>query len=98
VLDYFAVRCCRGNISVGDVRLRWTAMAAPIGDDFMPLYAPGGVTAVVQRELVALLRTAGGRVTMRGWSPFRRPVLELAYAAAWLDFIGACRYRSPLKH
>jgi len=35
---------------------------------------------------------------MRGLGPFRRPIVELEDGAVWLDFVGACRTRSPLRH
>jgi Fe-S cluster biogenesis protein NfuA len=52
----------------------------------------------VQRELVPVLEAARGRIAMRGWRRFRRPVVELEDGAVWLDFVGACRTRSPLRH
>ena len=98
VLDYFATRCCGRNVSVGDLHLRWTSSSEPIAEEFLLLRAPAGLEAYVQRDLVAVLEAAGGRIAMRGWGPFRRPVVELADGAMWLDFIGACRTRSPLRH
>lgn len=98
VLDYFAARCCGRNVSVGDLHLRWIAAGAPIADDFLPLRAPTDIEAYVQRDLVPLLEAARGRITMRGWGRFRRPVVELADGAVWLNFIGACRTRSRLRH
>jgi hypothetical protein len=98
VLDYFATRCCGRNVSVGDLHLRWSRPAQPIAEEFLPLAAPTGIEAYVQRDLVRVLEAAGGRIAMRGWGRFRRPVVELADGAAWLDFIGACRSRSPLHH
>ena len=98
VLDYFASRCCGRNVSVGDLHLRWTASGEPIAEEFLPLAAPLGIGAYVQRDLVPLLDAAGGRILMRGRGWFRRPVVELADSAMWLDFIGACRTRSPLRH
>ena len=98
VLDYFAARCCRGNVSVGDFHLRWTDSDEEIGEDFLPLRAPTGMEACVQRDLIIVLESAGARIAMRGLGWFRRPVVELADGAAWLDFIGACRNRSVLRH
>ena len=98
VLDYFATRCCGRNVSVGDLHLRWTASSEPIAEEFLLLRAPAGLEAYVQRDLVAVLEAARGRIAMRGWGPFRRPVVELADGAMWLDFIGTCRTRSPLRH
>jgi hypothetical protein len=98
VLDYFATRCCGRNISVGDLHLRWTASSEPIAAEFLPIRAPVGLDAYVQEDLVPVLEAARGRIAMRGWGRFRRPVVELADGAVWLDFIGACRTRSPLRH
>jgi hypothetical protein len=98
VLDYFAARCCGRNVSVGDLHLRWTAASAPIAEEFVPLRAPLGLEAYLQRDLIGVLDATRGRIAMRGWGPFRRPVVELEDGAVWLDFIGACRTRSPLRH
>jgi hypothetical protein len=98
LLDYFATRCCGSNLSVGDLHLRWTASDDPIGDEFLALGAPGGIDAYIQRDLISVLQAAGGRVAMRGRGWFRGPVVELADGAVWLDFIGACGRRSPLRH
>ena len=98
VLDYFATRCCGHNVSVGDLHLRWTASYKPIAEEFLPLPAPTGIEAYVQRDRVPVLGAAGGRIAMHGWGPFRRPVVELEDGALWLDFVGACRTRSPLRH
>jgi hypothetical protein len=98
LLDYFAARCCGRNVSVGDLHVRWAASGAPITDEFLPLRAPSDMDAYVQRDLVAVLEAARGRIAMRGWGRFRRPVVELEDGAMWLDFIGACRTRSPLRH
>ena len=97
ILDYFATRCCGSNVSIGDLHFRWSA-SAHIADEFLALDGPAGVEVYVQRDLVPFLADAGGRVTMRGWAAFRRPVIELRDGAAWLDFIGTCRRRSPLSH
>ena len=98
VLDYFATRCCGGNVSVGDLHLRWTAPGEPIAEEYLPLRAPVGVAAYVQRDLIQVLEAAGGQIAMRGWGRFRRPTVELADGAMWFDFIGACRLRSPFRH
>lgn len=98
VLDYFAARCCGRNVSVGDLHVRWIASDEPMAEDFLPLRAPEGLEAYVQGDLVQVLDTTQGRIAMRGWGPFRRPVVELEDGAVWLDFIGACRRRSPLRH
>ena len=98
LLDYFAARCCGRNLSVGDLHLRWTAADGAIADDFLPLRAPVGLDAYVQRDLVPVLEAAMGRIVMRGWGWFRRPAVELEDGGIWLDFIGACRTRSPLRH
>lgn len=98
VLDYFATRCCGSNLSVGDLHLRWTAVDDPIADEFVALRAPTGLDAYIQQDLVRVLHAAGGRVAMRGRGWFRRPVVEVEDGAAWLDIIGACRRRSPLRH
>ena len=98
LLDYFASRCCGRNVSVGDLHLRWTLATEPVADDFLPSRAPDGIEAYVQRDLVKVLDAAGARVVMRGSGWFRRPVVELSDGAVWLDFIGACRSRSPLWH
>jgi hypothetical protein len=98
ILDYFAARCCGRNVSVGDLHLRWTAADRPVADEFLPLRAPLGLDAYVQRDLLAVLEAARGRITIRGWSWLRRPTIEVEDGAAWLDFIGACRTRSPLRH
>ncbi len=98
MLDYFAARCCGRNVSVGDLHLRWEASREPVAMEFLPVRAPTGIGAYVQRDLVPVLEAAGGQIVMRGWGPFRRPVVELADGAVWLDFVGACRPRSPLRH
>ena len=69
-----------------------------VAEEFVLLRAPAGITAYVQRDLIAVLDAAGGRIVMRGWGPFRGPAVELADGALWLDFIGACRTRSALQH
>src|SRR5690242_20057757 len=91
LVDYFAARCCGRNVSVGDIHLRWQSSDEPVADDFLALDAPDGIEAFVQRDLVWVLRLAGGRIVMRGRRPVRRPVVEVEDGAAWLDFIGACR-------
>jgi hypothetical protein len=98
VLDYFATRCCGRNLSIGDLHLRWIASDEPIDEEYLPLRAPIGVEAYVQENLVAVVEAARGTIGMRGWGPFRRPVVELADGGVWLDFIGACRTRSPFRH
>ncbi len=98
VLDYFAARCCGRNVSVGDLHLRWIAPGELMAEEFLPIRAPKGLEAYVQRDLVRVVDTTQGRIVMRGWGPFRRPVVELEDGAVWLDFIGACRTRSPLRH
>src|SRR2546422_4776298 len=98
LLDYFASRCCGRNVSVGDLHLRWASSVEPIAEEFVAIPAPTGIEAYVQRDLVSVLDAAGGRIVMRGWGWFRRAVVELADGAVWLDFIGACRTRSPLPH
>ena len=98
ILDYFATRCCGRNVSVGDMHLRWTISYKPIAEEFLPLPAPAGIEAYIQKDLVPVLEAAGGRIVMHFWGPFRRPVVELADSAVWLDFVGACRMRSPLRH
>ncbi len=59
--------------------------------------APSDMDAFIQRDLVAVIEAARGRVVMRGWSRFRHPVVELD-GEIWLDFIGACRSRSAWRH
>jgi hypothetical protein len=98
LVDYFAARCCGRNVSVGDIHVHWTSAAGPVAGEFLPLLAPAGIEAYVQRDLVPVLDAAGARMVMIGWGPLRRAVVELADGAAWLDFIGACRSRSPLRH
>ncbi len=98
LVDYFASRCCGRNVSVGDVHLRWTGADGPIAEEFQPLHVPAGIDAYVQRDLVSVLEAAGARIVMRGWGWFRRPVVELSDGGLWLDFIGACRTRSALRH
>ena len=66
VLDYFATRCCGGNISVGDLHLRWTASSEPIAEEFLPLRAPAGLEAYVQRDLIAVLEAAGAGIGIAG--------------------------------
>lgn len=85
-------------MSVGDLHLRWTAWYEPIAEEFLPLPAPTDIEAYVQRDLVPVFEAAGGRIAMRGWGPFRRPAVELADGAVWLDFVGTCRTRSQLRH
>jgi hypothetical protein len=98
MLDYFAARCCGRNVSIGDLHLRWVAADRPIPYEFLPLRAPADVDAYIQRDLVPVLEAARGRITMRGWRWLRRPVVEVEDGALWLDFIGSCRSRSPLRH
>lgn len=98
VLDYFATRCCGRNVSVGDLHLRWMTSGGPIAGEFLRLRAPAGIEAYVQRDLIPVLGAAGAQIAMHGRGPFRRPVVELADGAVWLDFVGACRTRSPLRH
>jgi hypothetical protein len=98
VLDYFAARCCGRNVSVGDLHLRWVALRQPIADEFLPLRAPSGLEAYVQRDLVPVLERAMGRIVMRGRGWFRRPAVELVDGGIWLDFVAACRSRSPIRH
>jgi len=98
VVDYFASRCCGGNVSIGDLSLRWLPASATVDPEFVPVEAPGGLRVRVQHDLVAVLQAAGGRVIMRGWGRFRRPAIELEDGAAWLDFIAGRRPRSPLRH
>lgn len=98
LIDYFATRCCGRNISVGDLQLRWTSSRIPIADEYLPMPAPEGIEAFMQRDLVSVLRAASGRIAMHGWGWFRRPVVEVADGPLWLDFIGSCRTRNPLGH
>ena len=98
VLDYFAARCCGRNVSVGDLHVRWIASGEPMAEEFLPMRAPEGLEAYVQGDLVRVLDTTQGRIDMRGLGPFRRPIVELEDGAVWLDFVGACRTRSPLRH
>jgi hypothetical protein len=98
MLDYFAARCCGTNVSIGDLHLRWIAPGQPMAEEYWPLKAPAGIEAYVQRDLVRVLEAAGGQIAMRGWGVFRRPAVDLANGAMWLDFIGACRIRSPIGH
>jgi hypothetical protein len=98
LIDYFAARCCGRNVSVGDLHLRWTSPDRPVAGEFLPLRAPAGIEAYIQRDLVRVLDAAGAQVVMVGWGPLRRPIVELTDGARWLDFIGACRSRSPLRH
>ena len=98
VLDYFAARCCGRNVSVGDLHLRWTASGEPIAEEYLPLRAPTGIEAYVQRDLIQIFEAAGGRIVMRGRGWFRRPIVELADGAMWFAFIGACPTRSPFRH
>ena len=77
--------------------MRWAGSREDL-DEFLPMQAPPSVDAFVQRDLVALLVEAGGVISMRGWAAFRRPVVELRDPAAWLEFVGTCRTRSPLHH
>ena len=98
LLDYFASRCCGRNVSVGDLHVRWTASDEPVAKEFLPLPAPTTIDAYVQRDLVSVLEAAGARMVMRGWGWFRRPVVELSDGGLWLDFVGACRTRSALRH
>ncbi|HYL40533.1 MAG TPA: hypothetical protein VET90_04425 [Candidatus Binatus sp.] len=98
VIDYFAARCCGRNVSVGDLHVRWSPPSQPIADEFVPLATPMALEAYVQRDLIPVLEAARGRIVMHGWGRLRRPVVELAEGAVWLDFIAACRARSPLSH
>ena len=98
VLDYFAARCCGRNVSIGDLHVRWIASGEPMAEEFLPMRAPEGLEAYVQGDLVRVLDTTQGRIDMRGLGPFRRPIVELEDGAVWLDFVGACRTRSPLRH
>jgi hypothetical protein len=98
VVDYFAARCCGSNVSIGDLSVRWLPTSAAVDPEFVPVEAPGGLRVRVQQDLVAVLRAAGGRVEMRGWGRFRRPVVELQDGATWLDFITGRRPRSPIRH
>jgi hypothetical protein len=98
VVDYFASRCCGGNVSVGDLSLRWVPASEIVDQEFVPVEAPDGLHVGVQHDLVAVLRTVGGRVNVRGWGRFRRPVIELQDGATWLDFITRRRPRNPLRH
>ena len=98
VVDYFATRCCGSNVSIGELHLRWIALGEPVAEEYLPLRSPSGIEAAVQRDLIQTLEAAGGRIAMRGWGPFRRPTLELGDGAMWLDFVGACRLRSPFRH
>ena len=84
LLDYSAARCCGRNVSVGGLHLRWTAAREPGADEFLPLRAPTDMEAYLQRDLVGVLDTTQGRIAMRGWGPFRRPVVELDDGAVWL--------------
>jgi hypothetical protein len=98
VVDYFASRCCGSNVSIGDLSVRWLPTSTPVDPEFIPVEAPGGLRVRVQHDLVPVLRATGGRVDVRGWGRFRRPVIELQDGATWLDFITGCRPRNPLRH
>jgi len=98
LVDYFAARCCGTNVSIGDLSVQWRPLSRPVDPEFVPVEAPEGVRVCVQRDLVSVLRAAGGRVDVRGWGRFRRPVIELVDAALWLDFVGCRGPRSPLRH
>jgi len=98
VLDYFAARCCGSPVSIGDLSLRWLRPADMPDPEFVRIATPDGLDAWVQRDLVTVLREARATVDMHGFGRFRRPTVTLQDGAAWLDFIGACRSRSPLRH
>ena len=98
VVDYFAARCCGRSVTIGDLHLRWASAAADLGAEFLPLRAPGELAAHVQRDLVAVLEAARGRIVMRGRGPFRRGAIEVADGAAWLEFIAGRAPRSVLRH
>ena len=98
VVDYFASRCCGSNVSIGDLSVRWQPTDAPVDPEFVPVEAPDGLRVRVQEDLVSVLKATGGRVEMRGWGRFRRPVIELGDGATWLDFIAGRGRRNPLRH
>ena len=97
VVDYFASRCCGSNVSIGDLSVQWRRDARAT-DGLVPIAAPDGLDAWAQRDLVEVLRAARGRVEMRGLGRWRHPAVELEDGAAWLDFIGRSRTRSPIRH
>ena len=98
VVDYFAARCCGSNVSIGDLSVRWLPMSTPLDEEFISIESPDGLDVGVQHDLVAVVGATGGQIEMRGWGPFRRPVIVLRDAATWLDFIAGRRPRSPLRH
>ena len=98
VLDYFAAGCCGSPVSIGDLSLRWLRPADTPDPEFVRIAAPDGLDAAVQRDLVTVLRDARAKVEMHGFGRLRRPTVTLEDGAAWLDFVGACRSRSPLRH
>jgi len=98
VVDYFATRCCGGNVAVGDLSLRWLPADAGVDAEFVPVEAPDGLRVRVQHDLVSVLRSTGAQVVLRGRGRFRRPVIELQDGATWLDFITGRRPRSPFRH
>jgi len=85
-------------VSIGDLSLRWLRPGDIPDPEFIRIATPVGLDAWVQRDLVTVLREARATVEMHGFGRFRRPTVTLQDGAAWLDFIGACRSRSPLRH
>jgi hypothetical protein len=71
---------------------------APVDPEFVSVEAPDDLRVCVQHDLVSVLRATGGRVDVRGWGRFRRPVIDLQDGATWLDFIAGRRPRNPLRH
>lgn len=98
VVDYFAARCGARTVTIGDLHLRWVERDDALPDEFLPLRTPADLEGYVQRDLVPVLEAARGHVVMRGRGPFRHGAIEVDDGAAWLDFIGARRPRSVLRH
>ena len=99
MIDWFKSRCCRSNVGVGDVSLRWVEPDSSLSDDdWVRLDGVEPLDAYAQREIVALLARAGARLEVAGVGPFRHPTVTISDGEAWIDFFNTCSRRSPLRH
>lgn len=85
IIDWAATVCC--GMRVGDLRLKWARRSATLDAGLVPVHGLEPVEAYCRPELVGVLDAGRTHLEMRGIGLFRRPVVVMEDAAAWLDFL-----------